>query len=94
MAVQRVLGLRVEDGNEGADLPEWDAADGEEALPFADDGVHHGVEDGGGDGAALGDATSRLERKLVVARDFTNQDTVVPKSFYQPLRLGSHPAVL
>ena len=39
-----------------ADLAQRDAADDEEPLPLADDGVHHEVEDSGGDGPALGDA--------------------------------------
>ena len=31
------------------------------AMFYADDSIHHEVEDGGGDGAALGDATPSLE---------------------------------
>ena len=85
--------ISVENCDEGVDLPERDTADGEEALLLADD-VHHEVENGGGDGTAPGDAAcdtaSRLERKPVPAGSFTNQDTVVPKGFYQPPRLGSH----
>ena len=35
--------------------------DDDEALPVADDGVHHEVEDGRGDEPALGDAAPSLE---------------------------------
>ena len=41
--------------------------------------VQHEVEDGEGDGVALGDAVPRHERKPIAAGGFTNQDTTVPK---------------
>ena len=53
--------IRVKDGDERVDLAQPDAADDEEPLPLADDGVHHEVEDGRGDEPALGDAAPSLE---------------------------------
>ena len=59
--------VRVEDDDERADFSERDTMDDDKALPVADDGVHHEVEDCEGDGAALGDVVPRLEGKPVAA---------------------------
>ena len=75
-------------------ISQWDAANDEEALPLADDGVHHEFEDGGRDGPALGDAAPGLEGEPKTPGGFVDQDTVVSEGLDQPQGLGPHPAVL
>ena len=55
--------------------------DDEEAFLFADDGVHHEVEDDGGDRSALGDSPRRLEGKSKAACSLSNQNSAHPNVF-------------
>ena len=82
--------IRIEDGDESADFAERDGLDNEKVLPLADNGAHHQVEDGGKDGAALGDAAASLEGEPKTPGGLTASS---PSSWYSTRRIDSSPLV-